>query len=65
MQIRDTNPNPIDPVCGMTVNPEVACAAGLTAQHGGTEYFFCGRGCLLEFLDDPARFFEPDYVPHM
>lgn len=54
-----------DPVCGMTVNSEVAGAAGLTAQHEGTDYYFCGRGCRLEFLDDPKRFVNPDYLPHM
>ncbi|HEX2193352.1 MAG TPA: YHS domain-containing protein [Candidatus Limnocylindria bacterium] len=54
-----------DPVCGMEVNREVAQAAGLTAEHDGTTYFFCGRGCMLDFRDDPARFLDPGYVPHM
>ncbi|MEX0626346.1 MAG: YHS domain-containing protein [Chloroflexota bacterium] len=58
-------PQPHDPVCGMTVNPEVARAAGLTAEHEGQSYYFCGRGCRLEFLDDPKRFFDPDYRPRM
>ncbi len=49
----------------MEVNPEVARAAGLTAEHEGTSYYFCGRGCRLEFLDDPKRFFDPDFQPHM
>ena len=54
-----------DPVCGMDVNPEVAGAAGLTAEHEGSTYYFCGRGCMLDFRDDPGRFFDPSYVPHM
>jgi YHS domain-containing protein len=54
-----------DPVCGMTVNVEVATAAGLAADHEGRTYLFCGRGCLLDFQDDPSRFFDPGYVPHM
>jgi YHS domain-containing protein len=54
-----------DPVCGMTINQEVASAAGLTAEHEGKIYYFCGRGCRLEFLDDPKRFLDPDYLPHM
>jgi YHS domain-containing protein len=54
-----------DPVCGMTVNVEVASAAGLSAEHDGMTYYFCGRGCLLDFQDDPKRFFDPDYVPRM
>ena len=65
MQTLDLTPTPHDPVCGMAVNPQVARAAGLTAEYGGETYFFCGRGCRLEFLDAPARFFDPDYLPHM
>lgn len=58
-------PGAKDPVCGMNVNPEVARAAGLVAEHEDVSYYFCGRGCRLEFLDDPARFFNPDYVAQM
>ena len=65
MHTLEMNPTHADPVCGMTVNDEVARAAGLTAEHEGTSYYFCGRGCRLEFLDDPKRFFDPDFVPHM
>jgi P-type Cu+ transporter len=54
-----------DPVCGMQVDPDQARARGLTAEHEGNEYVFCGRGCMLDFRDDPQRFFDPDYVPHM
>ena len=65
METLQTTPQPTDPVCGMTVNSEVARASGLVAEHEGTSYYFCGRGCRLEFLDDPKRFFEPDYLPEM
>ncbi len=54
-----------DPVCGMAVDPADARAKGLSTQHDGHEYFFCGRGCFLDFADDPGRFLAPDYVPHM
>ncbi|MGH2427900.1 MAG: YHS domain-containing protein [Candidatus Limnocylindria bacterium] len=54
-----------DPVCGMEVSPEVAQAQGLTAEHEGKPYYFCGRGCMLDFRDDPARYFDPGYVPSM
>ena len=54
-----------DPVCGMEVNPEVAAAQSLSAEHEGETYYFCGRGCLLDFTDDPARVFEAGYEPHM
>jgi YHS domain-containing protein len=65
METLPTAPQAHDPVCGMTVNSEVASAAGLTAEHEEHSYYFCGRGCKLEFLDDPKRFLDPDYVPHM
>jgi YHS domain-containing protein len=58
-------PMATDPVCGMQVSPEVATAQGLVAEHEGTTYYFCGRGCLLDFQDDPARILAPGYVPHM
>ena len=55
----------IDPVCGMTVEVAGAEAAGLTWEHDGETYAFCGRGCLLEFRDDPARYLDPTYTPTM
>jgi len=58
-------PTTTDPVCGMDVNSEIAAALGLTSEHDGTTYAFCGKGCKLEFDEDPARFFDPSYQPHM
>jgi YHS domain-containing protein len=54
-----------DPVCGMTVDPESARARGLQSTHRAEEYFFCGKGCKLEFGDDPERYLDPAYVPSM
>jgi P-type Cu+ transporter len=54
-----------DPVCGMEVNPDVARAEGLVAEHGGETYYFCGRGCRLDFTDDPERILDPGYQPSM
>jgi P-type Cu+ transporter len=54
-----------DPVCGMEVNPEIATAQGLSSEHDGETYYFCGRGCKLDFDENPARFFEADYQPTM
>lgn len=42
-----------DPVCGMAVKP---AEATLTAQHEGTEYFFCSAGCHAKFTAEPGRF---------
>ena len=60
-----TIPSTEDPVCGMTVDPADARGKGLTLEHAGTEYAFCGKGCRLEFRDDPARYLAPDYAPSM
>jgi YHS domain-containing protein len=56
---------PHDPVCGMSVDPMQAEANGLIAEHNGTTYYFCGRGCLLDFRDDPEQYLDPAYSPHM
>jgi P-type Cu+ transporter len=54
-----------DPVCGMTVDPEAARAKGLVAEHNGVTYYFCGKGFMLEFRDDPDKYFDPSYTPSM
>ena len=55
----------IDPVCGMTVDPAAAEAKDLRTSFKGADYYFCGKGCKLEFGDDPERFLDPSYVPSM
>ena len=40
----------IDPVCGMEVDTTTSL---LSFEHDGETYWFCGKGCLLEFKDDP------------
>ena len=62
--IRNIEPNE-DPVCGMTVDPATARAKGLTYTHEGREYVFCGKGCMLEFRDDPKTFLDPKHLPTM
>ena len=54
-----------DPVCGMQVDPATARERGLTSDHEGQTYFFCGKGCKLDFDENPARFFEEGYQPQM
>jgi YHS domain-containing protein len=39
-----------DPVCHMDIDP--ATAAG-TSEYKGVTYYFCARGCKLDFDDDP------------
>jgi YHS domain-containing protein len=61
---RQVAPNE-DPVCGMTVDPAQARAKGLALTHEGTDYVFCGKGCLLEFRDAPDTYLDPAYTPSM
>ena len=61
---REIAPNE-DPVCGMTVDPPGARAKGLATVYEGREYVFCGKGCFLEFRDDPETFLAKDYAPAM
>jgi YHS domain-containing protein len=55
----------IDPVCGMTVDLPEAMAAGLTTEFEDETYAFCGRGCLLDFRDDPRTYLDPGHMPSM
>ena len=52
----------IDPVCGMEVETETS---DLSVEHEGHTYWFCGKGCLLDFKDDPDTYLEPGYTPAM
>ena len=55
----------MDRVCGMTPDPEAARAKGLMSTYKGTEYVFCGKGCKLEFDENPERYLDPNYSPSM
>jgi len=46
----------IDPICGMTVSPEAAAGE---YEFDGTTYYFCSKGCLEKFKNNPSSFIEP------
>lgn len=53
----------IDPVCGMEVDIETAQHM---IEHQDTTFYFCAKGCKLEFADDPEHYLDPEYKPaHM
>jgi Cu+-exporting ATPase len=52
----------IDPVCGMSVD---TATSQLSLEYEGTTYWFCGKGCLLDFQDDPEAFLGSDATPSM
>ena len=53
----------IDPVCGMTVDPQTAKHR---ADYGGQTYYFCNPSCRTKFVADPQKYLgkrEPDLGP--
>ena len=54
-----------DPVCGMAVARDPARNKGLTTRWGDIDYYFCGKGCKLEFDENPERYLDANYSPSM
>ncbi len=53
----------IDPVCGMTVNPETSKHS---FEHNGKKFHFCCAGCRQKFAADPEKYLhdaEPSPPP--
>jgi Cu+-exporting ATPase len=51
----------IDPVCGMTVNPD---KARLSHQHDGQIFYFCSAVCLNQFRNEPAKYLGRPHSDH-
>jgi Cu+-exporting ATPase len=45
----------IDPICGMTVEPDTAAAK---REYAGKTYYFCGPGCAKAFDLKPEVFID-------
>jgi P-type Cu+ transporter len=54
--VHDRTAAAIDPVCGMTVDPEKTSHKH-THQH--RDYFFCSAGCRTKFAADPGKYLSP------
>ena len=51
--------NPVvDPVCGMSVDPETAIKVLIEGQY----YFFCAESCRTAFEENPAKYMESECV---
>jgi Cu+-exporting ATPase len=46
-------PGVIDPVCGMTVDPDNAAGS---YEYNGKTYYFCSPHCVNRFRKDPESF---------
>jgi P-type Cu+ transporter len=53
-------PAVLDPVCGMTVNPDTSKHR---VDHDGTTYHFCSAGCRTKFAADPAKYLHKHGTP--
>ncbi|MGH7259045.1 MAG: heavy metal translocating P-type ATPase [Nitrospiraceae bacterium] len=49
----------IDPVCGMTVQPDSAAAS---YEHRGKTYYFCSQSCMTKFKAAPDKYLSSE--PH-
>jgi Cu+-exporting ATPase len=49
----------LDPVCGMTVNPESAAGS---FDYQGKTYYFCSTHCLHRFQQSPESFLNPQPI---
>ena len=50
----------IDPVCGMTVDPQRAAGS---SEYQGKTYHFCSKGCVAKFEADPEKYLHPGAKP--
>jgi YHS domain-containing protein len=32
-------------------------------EHDGETYYFCSRGCMLDFEEQPDKYLDPNYEP--
>ena len=55
------NPIAIDPVCEMEVDTRTAKHV---SEHNGNTYYFCGRGCKLDFEEEPETYLADDHQAH-
>ena len=45
----------VDPVCGMSVNPE---QTDIEATVDGQTYYFCAEGCREAFIKNPKKYLK-------
>ncbi|HYH96056.1 heavy metal translocating P-type ATPase [Hyalangium sp.] len=53
----ESDPRPVDPICGMRVNPEAP--KGGTFEYKGHTYFFCNPKCREKFSAEPQKYLSP------
>ncbi len=56
------SPTVIDPVCGMSVDPE---SSKPSFSYQGKSYHFCSAGCLSRFQQEPGKYLAGHREPMM
>ena len=57
MKSRPQEKSAVDPVCGMSVNPETAKIKSFIE---GQNYYFCAEGCRIAFEANPEKYIESE-----
>ncbi|HEX4595650.1 MAG TPA: heavy metal translocating P-type ATPase [Bryobacteraceae bacterium] len=52
----------LDPVCGMTVDPQQAAGSSI---YQGKTYYFCSKGCVAKFEANPEKYLHPAAQPEV
>ncbi|MBI4674530.1 MAG: ATP-binding cassette domain-containing protein [Chloroflexi bacterium] len=52
-QFKEMRTMAVDPVCGMSIERE---NGAVTFEYAGTTYYFCARGCQMEFSQEPPKY---------
>src|SRR5215217_1026635 len=60
LPVVQSSPGVIDPVCGMTVDPDNAAGS---FEYEGKTYYFCATHCLHRFQKDPENFLHKTAAP--
>ena len=50
----------LDPVCGMTVDPQHVAGSSI---YQGKTYYFCSKGCVAKFEANPEKYLHPAVKP--
>lgn len=57
---QDQDTQPVDPVCGMRVDPQVP--KGGCVHYKDRDYFFCSDRCHTRFESDPEKYLSPKHA---
>ena len=65
VEVRDDALTTVVAIPGLAIATQPGRRVGVpdSSVVGGERFWFCGRGCLLDFQDDPSQFLDAGYQP--